>query len=117
MININCQTRDESISAIQLLCHWTIAQRLKNASLTGQHLGGMIVAGFSGLTSDWWENIPANARNAMLFADDGDQQILKALSKKFHGEDEIDERDHYASLFMTARLCNLAHVEEYFCYM
>ena len=31
--------------------------------------------------------------------------------------DEMDEQDHYASLFMTARLCNLAQVEEYFCYM
>ena len=77
----------------------------------------MIVVGFAGLVSDWWENLPANARNGMLFADDGDQQILKALGKKFHGEDEMDERDHYASLFMTARLCNLAQVEEYFCYM
>ena len=72
VINIDCQSRDEIKSSIQLLYHWTISQRLKNASITGQHLGGLIVVGFASLVSDWWENLPTNARNGMLFSDDGD---------------------------------------------
>ena len=57
------------------------------------------------------------AKNSMLAARDADQQILKALIKQFYGEDNGDMTDHYASLFMTAQLCNLSQAQQYFCYM
>ena len=53
----------------------------------------------------------------MLLANDADQQILKALGKQFHGDDQIDDTEHLSSLFMSARLCNLSQAEAYFCYM
>ena len=53
----------------------------------------------------------------MLAARDADQQILKALIKQFYGEDNGDMTNHYASMFMTARLCNLSQAQQYFCYM
>ena len=53
----------------------------------------------------------------MLSAEDVDQQILKALGKEFYGFDECEDYEHLASLFMSARLYNLAQSEEYFCYM
>ena len=81
VLNIQCQSREEIKTAITLLFHWTISQRTKNSSLTGQYLGSLIVAGLSGLASDWWRFLPAEARNEMLLANDADQQILKALGK------------------------------------
>ena len=53
----------------------------------------------------------------MLSAEDVNQQILRALGKEFYGSDERKDSDHLASLFMSARLCNLSQSEEYFCYM
>ena len=53
----------------------------------------------------------------MMNATNADQQILRALSKQFHGGDDQDDSDHLASLYMSARLCNLSQAEEYFCYM
>ena len=53
----------------------------------------------------------------MLSAEDVDQQILKELGKQFYGPDEREYYEHLSSLFMSARLCNLAQSEEYFCYM
>ena len=53
----------------------------------------------------------------MISAEDADQQILKALGKEFYGPDEREDYEHLASLFMPARLCNLAQSEEYFYYM
>ena len=109
--NIQCQSREEIKTAITLLFHWTIAQRTKNSSFTRQYLGSLIVAGLSGLASDWWHFLPAEARNEMLLANDVDQQILKALGKQFHGDDQIDDTEHLSSLFMSARLCNLSQAE------
>ena len=82
--------------------HWTIAQRTKDSSLTGQYLGSLIIAGVSGLASDWWEHLPAEGRNELLISNDADQQILKALGKQFYGEDHQDDADHLDSLLMSA---------------
>ena len=68
--------------------------------MTGQYLGSLIVSGLSGLASDWWHFLPAEARNEMLLANDVDQQILKALGKQFHADDQIDDTEHLSSLFM-----------------
>ena len=91
VLNIQCQSREEIKTAITLLFHWTIAQRTKNSSLTGQYLGSLIIFGLSGLASDWWRFLPAQTRNELLLANDVDQQILKALGKQFHGDDQIDD--------------------------
>ena len=53
----------------------------------------------------------------MLSTEDADQQILKALGKEFYGSEEREDSKHIASLFMSARLCDLAQSEQYFCYM
>ena len=53
----------------------------------------------------------------MLNARDADQQILTALDKEFYGPDENEDYEHIASLFMSARICDLNKSEEYFCYM
>ena len=53
----------------------------------------------------------------MLNAEDVDQQILTSLGKEFYGPDENEYYEHLASLFMSARICDLNKSEEYFCYM
>ena len=53
----------------------------------------------------------------MMNANDVDQQVLRALSKQFHGGDDQDDSDNLASLYMSARLCNLSKAEEYLFYM
>ena len=95
VLNIQCQSRDEIKTALTLLYNWTIAQRTKEPTLTGQYLGNLIVAGLSGLAAEWWRHLPGNIRNDLLLENDADQQILKALSKQFYGEDHADETDHF----------------------
>ena len=92
-------------------------QRTQDNTLTSQQLAGQIIAGLSGLANEWWRWLPQEARNEMLSAEDVDQQVLKALGKEFYGSNESEDYEHLASLFMSARLCNLAQSEEYFCYM
>ena len=53
----------------------------------------------------------------MLSTEDIYQQILRDLGKEFYGSDEREDSEHLASLFMSARLCNLSQSEEYLCYM
>ena len=53
----------------------------------------------------------------MLNAWDANQQILTALGKEFYGPDENEDYEHLASLFMSARICDLNKSEEYFYYM
>ena len=117
ILNIQCQSRDDIKMAIQMLGQWTLYKRTQNDTLSGQQLVGQIIAGLLGLANDWWRWLPQEARNEMLSAEDVDQQILKALGKEFYGLDEREDCQHLASLFMSARLCNLAESEEYFGYM
>ena len=72
---------------------------------------------FSGLASEWWRWIPQESREEMLNAEDVDQQILTSLGKEFYGPDENEDYEHLASLFMSAKICDLNKSEEYFCYM
>lgn len=53
----------------------------------------------------------------MLNGADADQQILTALAKEFYGPNENEDYEHLASLFMSAKICDLNKSEEYFCYM
>ena len=43
----------------------------------------------------------------MLNVGDAYQQILTALGKEFYGPDENEYYEHLASLFMSARICDL----------
>ena len=100
-----------------MLGKWTLYKRTKNDTLTGQQLARQIIAGLSGLANEWWRWLPQEARNEMFSAEDADQQILKASGKEFYGSKEREDSEHLASLFMSARLCDLAQSEQYFCYM
>lgn len=40
-----------------------------------------------------------------------------ALGKEFYGPDENEDYEHLASLFMSAKICDLNKSEEYFYYM
>ena len=80
-------------------------------------MAGQIIAGLSGLANEWWRWLPQEATNEMLSVEDVDQQILKALGKEFYGAEEREDSEHLASLFMSARLCDLSQSEQYFCYM
>ena len=117
VLNIQCQYREDIKTAIQMLGQWTLYKRTQNDSLSGQQLAGQIIAGLSGLANDWWRWLQQEARNEMLSAEDADQQILKALGKEFYGSEEREDSEHLASLFMSARLCDLAQSEQYFCHM
>ena len=111
VLNIGCQSHEEIKATLNLLQNWTIAQRTIDATLTGLYLANHIVAGFFSLAAEWWRHLPQKEKNNMLAARDADQQILKALIKQFYGEDNGDMTDHYASMFMTARLCNLSQAQ------
>ena len=117
VLNIQCQTRANIKNAIQMLGQWVLYKRQQDSSLTGQSLGTQLVAGLPGLAYEWWRWLPQEARNEMLSVDDVDQQILRGLSKEFYGPNDKEDYDHLASLFMSARLCDLSKSEEYFCYM
>ena len=111
ILNIQCQSHEDIKTAIQMLGQWTLYKRTQNDTLSGQQLAGQIIAGLSGLANDWWRWLPQKARNEMLSVEDVDQQILKALGKEFYGSEEREDSEHLASLFMPARLCNLAQSE------
>ena len=117
VLNIGCQSREEIKAALNLLQNWTIVQRTRDATLTGLYLANHIVSGLSGLAAEWWKHLAQEAKDNMLRARDADQEILKALTREFYGDDLDIEPEHYASLFMTARLCNLSQHQQYFCYM
>ena len=92
-------------------------KRTQDNTITSQQLALQLVAGFSGLASEWWHWIPQESREEMLNAEDADQQILTALGKEFYGPDENEDYEHVASLFMSSRIYDLNKSEEYFFYM
>ena len=117
VLNIQCQSSTQIRSAIQLLSNWLLYKRTQDNTITSQQLALQLVAIFSGLASKWWRWIPQESREEMLNAEDADQQILTALGKEFYGLDENEDYEQLASLFMSARICDLNKSEEYFCYM
>ena len=100
VLNMQFQPRVDIKTTIQMLGQWTLYKRTQNDTLTGQQLADQIIAGLSGLANEWWRWLPQEARNEMLFAEDADQQILKALGKEFYGSEEREDSEHHASLFM-----------------
>ena len=81
VLNIQCQSCTQIRSAIQLLLNWVLYKRTQDNTITGQKLALQLVAGFSGLASEWWRWIPQESREEMLNAEDADQQIFTALGK------------------------------------
>lgn len=67
-----------------------------------------MIDGLSGLTHEWWWWLPQEAKDEILNVDDADQQILHALGKEFYGPDDKEDYEQLASLFMSARICDLS---------
>ena len=72
VLNIQCQSRNDIMSAIQMLGQWTLHKRTQNDTLTGQQLDGQIIVRILGLATKWWRWLPQEARNEMLSAEDVD---------------------------------------------
>ena len=117
VLNIRCQTRADIKNAIQMLGQWVLYKIQHDSILTRQILGTQLVAGLSRLAYEWWRWLPQEAGNEILSANDADQQMLHGLSKELYGPNYKEDYDHLASIFMSARLCDLSKSEEYFCYM
>ena len=60
VLNIQCQSCARIKTAIQLLANWVLYKRSLDNTITSQQLALQLVARFSGLASEWWQQMQTN---------------------------------------------------------
>ena len=115
-LNIDCLDTDAVIDVLHNLYAWAL-QRKAETHDDWPDIVTQISWSFTGVVKQWWDKLSDENKNAIIEEDeDPPKRLFDALRHEFVGA-VPEGSHHHAQLFLSQRLCNIDHLQDYYCVM